>query len=502
MPTDLENRITDIARDEIREDNISIEDGMRVFDDQFSLLGVDRERRMQGFIELHERYSKYNTKNLLFVPRVQLPEFPFKYEDIAGHDYYSFFNHAIDSKMDVSIPCLTYRGMIHDIHKPGNNYIVHGEIYLDFMGTREFGRLLWVKQLGTVSYAAFFTSLNHNRFEHSLLTSVINELVLVNGNFDENLINLGIAAGHFHDAAMPPFSDQGRLAAKGILDEEVLVTEVLENSKELRAILNKHDVSEKELVETIQGKGPLRDIINSRGIDTDKIAYVARDFEWARSYLPDSYRRKLYSACPDLFNIFMDIFLDEEGMVFRDPEKVVTFLQVRAMLFKEIYMNPYNRAREAFLERELAKLWGEKLDTDNMLIMADHDFKEVIDKSRNRILQDIFRYTISHHFEEHTRDYDCRKGNLEKYKAAYRGKDWAVRHEKAINPGTGTRVLHKGRIKTIRDVFPERSGWVEKLCSSLEYIGVYRHYNPAKRSHLGRFYDELDERMDRYAAML
>jgi hypothetical protein len=60
-------------------------------------------------------------------------------------------------------------------------YIVHGDIYMDFLNTPEMARLQSIHQLGLINLNPLFKTA-HTRSEHSIIASVMGETVATNND--------------------------------------------------------------------------------------------------------------------------------------------------------------------------------------------------------------------------------------------------------------------------------------------------------------------------------
>jgi HD superfamily phosphohydrolase len=497
---DLERRIREIALETVGEKNFCVESALDIFSETLPYHTPTKTMRMVQFIKKYKEIKDENTKNILFMPQALIPFWPMKEEDITCQDYFRFFWDNVDDQCYDYIPGAPIPDVLPHTTTGSLNYMVHGAIYHDFMSNPEFGRLGWVNQLGTVAHAFVYFFLHQTRADHSIRTAMINDLVLTRNRFSDHDVRLSIVAGLLHDLATPPFSDQGKLAARSELDEEDLVESVLSQSKRMHALLKKYGLSQAEVVDTIRGKGIVGRLMNSTGIDTDKIAYVSRDFDLASNMTSKSFIRAIYTDCPDLFHLFKDIkFVDDEP-VYSDPHKVMRFLQLRALMFSEVYMNPFNRAREAFLERELSKLWGKILkngdifNVDFMMTHGDCMFETFL-SDESKVLDLIFKHTVNNHFLEIRREYDLTK--YEALKKEYTTEDFVVRRNHGFNPATSTPVLSDGIIMPIRDVYPGQCSLVEKVADRLNYVGVYHQSERPVAPDTNKFYRQLDRRAGR-----
>jgi HD superfamily phosphohydrolase len=492
---DLERRIRDIAHTAVGEDNFALDEGLRQFNRRLPGHHLSKKSRMQQFIEMYDEIMGENTRNVLFVPQSLVPSWPLAKNDIACLDYFNFFWHGIEDSCYEHIPGAPIPDILPRRSIDSLNYIIHGKVYHEFMGTQEFTRLGSVRQLGTIAHAFVYFFLHQTREDHSLRTALINDLVLTRIKASEHDIILGIVAGLYHDIATPPFSDQGKLAARTELDEEYLADLILSRSERMQSLFRKYGISKDVVVDAIHGEGLVGKLMNSKGIDTDKIAYVSRDFDLASNMTHLGFVRALYNDCPHIFHLFKDISVIDGEVVYSDPHKAMRFLQLRALMFSEVYMNPYNRAREAFLERELSLLWGKELkcreifNLEFMMTYGDSMFENVLSQESDT-LSKIFLHTLFNHFTEVKRVYDLTQ--FDALNGYYATDHYVVRRNTGFNPATSTLVVHNGEVIPLREVYPEQCRFVERLADRLNYIGVYHMSDKPLSPNTKSFYRQFD----------
>jgi HD superfamily phosphohydrolase len=433
------------------------------------------------FLECYDKLQPSNTPNLICMPAVAVPWPELTPEQAGAIIYHEFFKNGIEDARY----CTIFDGIGRD-RQGTRNYAVHGKIYHDLQQLSEYGRLAGVHQLGTISHALMYFMLGHTRDDHSLRTAVMTELALRINGFAEPLVKLGIASGLLHDAAMSPYSDQGKSANRAELDEERLIGRLVRKrcvSSKLRA----HGVKAKDVVSTVQGRGPLGDILNSSGIDTDNIAYLCMDYHMCWDLLPNA----LHAAMADIFTTFEDIRYADGKIYYSDAQRLMRLLEQRSIMYHEVYLNPLNRAKEAFLERELKPLWGTLLTLKNMTEMQDWQFRNLVEH-KSPILEYIFRDTVHNHFYEISREYDLSQyGSLKKMQMD----TCVVKSHPPSKSATRTLVEHQGKIVPVREVFAERCKSVEDTMRDLGYVGIYGFSKEPVELDTGEIYRSMDERI-------
>ncbi len=351
-------------------------------------------------------------------------------------------------------------------------YIVHGGIYTDIYNHHKFSRLRRVSNLGVTKIEII--GANHGRDQHSIVAGIMAELVLRRNGFSEHDVNVGIAAGLLHDVATPVYSDYGKLACPEELDEEKNIELIIGNFDE---IFRKYGIEKQEVVDAIRGQGSVGKLINSKGVDLDKIAYTAIDFD--RTYRSDPWgRMRVFRRDPYLFDIHEDIEIVDGQPVFTDPQKLFRFLYLRALMFENVHFSGANRAREAHLKRILQDLWKRgKINKKQMLESDDGWFLHMLEKEIGR---DIFEFqSVSFPIVE-----VGRYQTVEEAQKAHEGDDVIIDKWRTFNPATGTLIIHGGQKKfgrtvggnilPFREVFPKQAGLVEQISRDQEYVGVYK----------------------------
>jgi len=357
------------------------------------------------------------------------------------------------------------------LHNSHIGYIIRDEnIYHDFLGTKSIARLYKIKQLGLLSGEDIFIA-NQTRLDHSLYTPIYMETVLDSHNFPEEMIHLGIASAISHDVATPALSDQGKLANRNVLDEERNIDIILARV-EMLEILEKYGINPEDVAACVRGDYPIiGELLNSNGVDLDKIAYTARDTEvFKTSGL--SFGEPLAQLdgflADDLFDIHEDIVISDNDIYFMHPERVYNFLMVRGLMFRDVYRNPIHMGREAFIKKYIEKLWEDGILTrDNMIIMSDI---ELLDILKRRLPSDVYAAITS----LVPGDYIKEEDRISPGDNIPKGDEYATITSKPFNPATSTMVYTTKGIQEFRDAYPSEAGEIESMAKTTGYTGVYK----------------------------
>jgi|GEM_PF-6542083 len=350
------------------------------------------------------------------------------------------------------------------------HYMPTGDIYHDLVCTEEFSRLRRIKQLGTVGASLLNACQSQNREFHSFVAAGMMDIVLHRNNFSEHERKLGIAAGLYHDLAILPYSDQGKLIKPGSYEEESLVEHMIKKSALIKEMLKKHGIHVAELIAAIQGKGIVGKLINSKeGLDADNLSYLAIDQSWMCSGFNDE--RKKLCAEKGIFDQYNNLWNIGGEWVFDNPALLTKLLKFRALMYRETYTNVANRAKEAFLIRMLK---GQEIGLDEMLKSGDEDFERWFKRIFGHKRAGLFFNIGKEPFAEIGREYDLSK--LEQLRKEKEKDGVIVEHLKPPRDATKNLVLHKGKVKMLEDI-PEFSSDLQEVKGTIKswnYIGIYK----------------------------
>lgn len=302
------------------------------------------------------------------------------------------------------------------------------------------------------------------------------DIVLYRNNFNEHERKLGIAAGLYHDLAIMPFSDQGKLIKPGSCEEESLVGYLIKISSDIKQRLNKHGIGIEELIDTICGKGRIGKLLNSKeGIDADNLSYLALDQVWmcGSDYSDDS-RLKLREQ--KIFDQYENIRYINNEWVFDNPNLLVKLLTFRALMYKHTYHHHVHRAKEAFLIRTLKQQCGQNTTMGEMLKWNDELFNRWFETTFGSAKERLFFSIGIEPFIEIGREYNL--SNLEQLRTERENEKEGIIVEQLKPPRDATRnlVLHNGEVRLLDDIpeFTEEVEEIREIIRKLNYIGIYQ----------------------------
>jgi len=366
-----------------------------------------------------------------------------------------------------------------------------------------------------------YNGASHSRSLHAYLAGILNELVLRKHGASERDIHLGILAGLLHDIAMPPFSDEGKLACPDELEEEDNIGFILERGS-FDSLFSDYKVSRQDVVDAVHGKGLVGQLMNSNGIDIDKIAYLAFDISqtygdlnrpkmklsYPNEYLIpkfaiagvagesdmitfkreasalDTLAEQLYQdlwgefeefALDDPYpcDIWEDIEIRDGQIVYTSPDRVHRFLKIRALMFNKIYFAPENRARKVVFGEIFRQMWERGiLAKDNMLEMGDIEFEQLYEQSGYDPL--LFRHMGMLDFPIREIQVARREDVIDEVadKKGHVVKEW-----QPFNPAVRTLTVKDGQVVYFDEGYPELAQEIIDISERTRFTAVYLGVN-------------------------
>ena len=140
-------------------------------------------------------------------------------------------------------------------------------------------------------------------------------------------------------------------------------------------------------------------------------------------------------------------------------------------MYRDVYHNPYNRAKEAFMKRITA---NEKIPLDTMLSWMDWQFEDWFKMTFGESEYRKFFHIYTPKFEEIGREYNLSK--LEETRNTHEKGGVIVERLKPPRDATKNLVLHSGNVVWLDSIpeFEERVQGIRKIITDLNYVGIYR----------------------------
>lgn len=258
-----------------------------------------------------------------------------------------------------------------------------GEIYKDIYDTFGLKRLDKIWQLGVIHFPGLVslsripdlleTFSGQNRWQHSLLTGVLTEIILRNNNQEEVSINNGIAAGLLHNSASTPFSDLISGIWPEYLNEGQNISAYLERFNK-KTIAQKYGLDFALIEQAVRKQGKLGRVVDI----ADKLSYIAFDSicAFVMTQIGEMYDKphgfssitQILKENPTLFDIFQSVRITGDLVYFENPDKLSQVLKLRAYLYRDLYYNPECLKTQAVIRAVLSPLVRSKKITLEQLI--------------------------------------------------------------------------------------------------------------------------------------
>ena len=160
------------------------------------------------------------------------------------------------------------------IKDPVHGYVEVPDFALQLLDSPFLQRLRYIKQLG-FSYLVY-PGANHSRFEHSLGTMYLADIMSRQLGLSPDEHRLVLASALLHDIGHGPFSHAIEPLLQEFAGRSHHHVRDLLDEPETAKILERHDISPAEVVEIIEGRHPLAGIIHGE-LDVDRMDYLLRD---------------------------------------------------------------------------------------------------------------------------------------------------------------------------------------------------------------------------------
>jgi 5'-deoxynucleotidase YfbR-like HD superfamily hydrolase len=203
----------------------------------------------------------------------------------------------------------------------------------------------------------------HTREGHSLLAAAYAETMMVISGKSRNETKKVVVAALLHDVATVAGGDAMKMVAPEELDEEMLAERLLKRDPIL-PFLREEKLDPDEILAIIRNEGLLGKVLDL----VDRLSYTALDsFHFSELYhLEDEatadwpqhikyYQEKgraatqIVDTTPNLFDFIFDFRVTDDGVCCRDAEALGKFLELRAVMHRDLYLDAYAHIAEVFL---------------------------------------------------------------------------------------------------------------------------------------------------------
>lgn len=359
------------------------------------------------------------------------------------------------------------------------------------------GRLKGVKALSFLSYiglnpeSRYFMEYKHTRLDHSLVVALLMEEMLRQNGFSQEKINLGIIAGLVHDIATPAHGDATKKVDPEYLNEEKFWWDVLD--KKAKAFIAQHGGSKLILSQIIKDGGALGQVLDI----ADRITYTMKDLYGLIGPMEkqdlnlDPYLlplRQIVYWNPKIGNIYKEVGVDQKKaeVFFNDSKGLAQFLLLRALLYKNLYLNPVSQGRDLFVTKLIDPLYSRTdpslLTPSKLRTMEDQNLMDAVSSYLSKRYKeaiprpDLIFHTLVNWYPEFERFDDKDKAKI---RATQLSKDEniaviGIKKCNGFDPATSYKVATRnGHIVPFKDAMPEESRQIEQIAEDTKGIFVF-----------------------------
>ena len=256
-------------------------------------------------------------------------------------------------------------------------------------------RLGDIKQLGFIhqppaarlGMEALANRFSHDRLMHSIDVAVLTAIIIANNDtaFTDQECRNAVAAALLHDGRTPAGGDTTKLLSPKVFDEDAKFSSLLDRNDWSR-LQRDYGLDRQLLIDIVQEKnllGRIKDL-------ADKIAYVSRDtFQllMATRVVTPGQRDQVYDDVQDLVEqhpFFGDLWetamVADGELVLSDASRLGDFLRLRALLFRNLYLNPQSRYPQFIAAEMCMRAMYEDgiLTAQNLLEMGDTELMRLM----------------------------------------------------------------------------------------------------------------------------
>lgn len=451
------------------------------------------------------------------VPHLMLSEFlylAYETETVLAHgrepewvkDLPDIAKRFLRIEISIRSPLIEPLAIVPYVPYAGFGFIVLEEGFIE-EAIRAFGifRLYGVKQLGFLTdpvvtegpLQGLSMTFSHTRYNHVLAVAATANLIGLKLGLSESQLKIVKLAGLVHDTLTPAGGDTTKLADPEAFDEDANFPELFSRDK-VGKFLEKQNINPSELFEVIQGKGLLGSVLDL----ADKIGYLAFDVQrylmkneigWMKSYPRSGLRGVAKAARVSKFplGVWDSVVIDEGRLVFANVLKLAHFLNLRALIIRELYYHPGARFLE-FITADVAVkyLYAKgRLTREMLLEMTDDGLERLI----YEFLGGFGRGMLFSHEDPRVIEFS----DLEAAEATAKRLESHGRicHIEEINhptkPGTHFLVRKGEKVVAFREAEPEIARMIEKTVKPKKPVRLYHIQKEAFKGN-PEFFEALE----------
>lgn len=371
-----------------------------------------------------------------------------------------------------------------------------GDIYERAFTNLPLGRLDGIRSLSFLSshnkLEEIIDHYKQSRFEHVFLVSLLLGDILRRNGFSKEKVVLAELAGLLHDIGTPAFGDAAKKIDPKALNEEKFWWDCLD--KTAKSFLRKHGGFKKDLDGIIKNRG-----LNGQALDiVDRIVYTMIDLRSISEKLggpllsPDLiFIKNFVGSNQKIGNIYKEVGIDQKRneVFFKNPQSLAKFLLIRAVLHKDLYMNPISLGRDLFIAKLISPLYsrsGNSLLTPAKLrLLQDHKlfillFNNLHERFGDAISDQTPSYMLDYHLINWRPKYErcdsLKHANAKAIKLSRKKGIFVVGVDecRGFNPATSYKIAtSKGKILPFRDFMSEKAREIEQIAESTKGIFVF-----------------------------
>lgn len=363
--------------------------------------------------------------------------------------------------------------------------VVEDGLAQDACETFNLYRLMNIKQLGFLNappfnnYMTWRQSLsNHTRYLHSLDVYAIGSMMAHNLRLTGSELYTVQTALITHDALTPAGGDSVKDVDPKGLDEDANYAWLLKRIK-FASYAKRYGIRDWILKRTIKNKGLPGEILDI----ADKLAYVARDIWACKHHLEIGVDNDQFGARSLLAHIerhpymcsIWDSVVNHQGhLVFTDPSRLIAFLKVRLLMFRELYYHPNARFGEFLMSRLLVKTLYKsgELTRDMLFEMNDGELMTMIDKRFK------YAYTLDSLTGDQARVATFKtveEGTAFMAELRRSGNTFAMMDDnrRVIKTGLQNKILHRGEAIPLGEYDRGTAREITEMATMLKMVHVY-----------------------------
>ena len=325
---------------------------------------------------------------------------------------------------------------------------------------------------------------SHTRWAHSLDVAAHMTLIGHNNELPDYLMRHARVAGISHDGMTPAGGDTTKLVDFDAFNEETHYGELFEREG-WRDVRDKHGLSERLLFETVNGRGILGGMLDF----ADKLSYVAYDAythtgSLSLAFLYDDneklpvekhytqgYRRVAETlrdnplVCSIWDAVAVDV--DRDEVYCTDADRLAEFLRLRALLFRDIYYNPYAKSMEFVIGSVVMKFLYENrgITREELVVNGDYWLQDKIDDVVGRFPLSRIRSVLNPRDVLKVETYSDLKEAMQREAELTESGLYVIRESWGGGTGTGTKlkVEHEGTVTPFYEARPDEAREITSL---------------------------------------